>query len=103
MYDSVISNAGSPGTTVEATGADVPKLLTAYGVEITRGGYPAIAVLVTVETNAARIKFGSGVAAGHVVAAAGSYMGYGPEVVKGLKIGNATAASNATLQITPFF
>ena len=103
MYDAVISNCGSPGTTIEATGTDVAQLLTGYGVDITRGGYPAIAVLVTVETNAARIKFGPSAGKGHVIAAAGSYMGYGPEVVKALKICNATAASAATLQITPFF
>ncbi len=102
-YESVLSTHGDPGDTYSVTGTDAAQSLADYGIPITRGdGAPAIAVLVSVETNAARIRWGDR-ATGHSVAAAGSYMGYGQQVVKRLKVGNAAASSNAALQITCFF
>ena len=104
MYDSVVTSHGDPGDTYTVTGVDAAKTIAEYNIPVSRpNGSVGIAVLISVETNAARIKFGGQAAPGHVIASAGSYMGYGPEVVKRLKVGNSTASSNATLNITVFF
>ena len=103
-YDSTVSTHGDPGETYSVTGVDAAKSIADYGVPTTLdNGTIAVAVLISVETQDARIKWGSQPSAGHVVASGGSYMGYGPEVVRKLKVGNATAGSNAALNITCFF
>ncbi len=104
MYDTALSTHGDPGDTYRVTGVDAAKTLAEYGIPITRpDNSPAVSVLISVETNAARLKFGPGTGTGHSVAVAGSYMGYGPQVVKKLKVGNAAAGSAAALEITVFF
>ena len=104
MYDSFISSHGDPGDTYSVTGVDEAKTLAEYGIPVAlENGTLAVAVLISVETNAARIKWGGQASAGHSIATAGSYMGYGTEVVRKLKVGNATASSNAALKITCFF
>ena len=103
-YNATISTHGDPGETYSVTGVDAAKSIADYSIPVTRAdNSKAVAVLISVETQDARIKWGSQPSAGHVVASGGSYMGYGPEVVKKLKVGNATAGSNAALKITCFF
>ncbi len=102
-YDATITTHGDPGDTYRVTGVDVAKSLADYGIPVTRGGDPAVAVLVSAETQAARIKFGTANGTGHSIATAGSYFGCGPQVVKNLKIGNAATGSAAALEITVFF
>jgi hypothetical protein len=104
MYNGIFAIHGDPDETYSVTGVDAAKSLSEYGIRIAQpNGAPAVAVLISVETNAARIKWGGRDSNGHKIAADGSYMGYGTEVVKKLKVGNAAASSNATLRITCFF
>lgn len=104
MYSGVLATHGDPGDTLTITGVDAAKTLAEYNISVKQAnGMPAIAVLITVEGNNARFKFGDGASVGHLILVNGSYMGFGPQVVKNLKIGNATAGSNATIYVTVFF
>lgn len=103
-YDGVISMHGDPGETYRITGVDVPKTLAEYGIPITDGaGCAPVSVLVTVETNAGRVKFGSQNGQGHQVAVGDSYMGNGTPTVRKMKLGNATVGSNAVFEVTVYF
>lgn len=103
-YDSMLSTHGDPEDTYRITCADVPKSLSDYGIPLVReDGVPAIAVLISVETNAARIKWGAKNGQGHPIAANGNYMGYGQSNVKKLKLGNSTVSSNAVAEVTVYF
>jgi hypothetical protein len=98
---------GAPGTTVAFTAAaNTAYSLTEMGAAITDlNGKPAIMVLISIETNSARIAFGVDASAtlGYLREADQAFQVTSGYALRTLTMANATAGSNFTVQITPFF
>lgn len=98
---------GAPGTTVTFTAnADTAFTLAAMGVDLTDGnGKRAHMVLISIETNSARIAFGADASAtlGHLRDPGQALQIAGGTALKEMTLCNDTAGSNFTAQITPFF
>jgi len=98
---------GVPGTTVTFTAdADTAFSLDDMGVDLTdTAGNRVHMVLISVETNAARIAFTASASAtlGHLRYADDTFQVAGEAAANKLTMANDTAGSNFTAQITPFF
>lgn len=98
---------GRPGTTVTYTAsADAALTLTEMGATIKdANGKLAVMVLISVETNGARIALGvdASQTLGHLRYANEAFQVSGSLAVQDLTMANAVAGSNFTAQITPFF
>lgn len=98
---------GKPGTTVTFTAsANTAYTLAGMGATITDlDGKLAIMVLISVETNAARVSFTADASAtlGHLRAANDAIQVSGSKALQELTMANAVAGSHFTAQITPFF
>jgi hypothetical protein len=105
LYGSVINVDGNPilgSFTVSL--ADAFASLADLGVPLSLPdtGEKAVSALISIETQDARVSFG-GSGAGHVIATDASYSCDGPAAISAMRLANATAGSNSTAQITPFF
>jgi hypothetical protein len=107
LYGSTINVDGNPVYgTYKVTLGDALASLASLGVplEIPDTGEKAVSVLMSIETNDARISFGAtGGSTGHVIAVGASYSMDGQAAVKAALLGNSAAGSNAVAQITLYF
>jgi len=98
---------GAPGTTVTFTAsADSAYSLTAMGATLLDlNGKMAIMILISIETNSARIAFKADASEtlGYLREAGQGFQITGGNALNELTIANAAAGSNFTAQITPFF
>lgn len=105
-YDTVLSISGDPlDGTYRVTLGNAPATLAALGIPIVVGSMKAVGALVTIETQDARVLYGTSKsgALGHVMAvgASGEFQGY--KAVESLKLGNSASGSNAVAEVTVFF
>lgn len=100
--------SGDPGPTQAITVGNTPKSLAELGVVLTKDGYPARSLYITVETNDIRFALGgaapdSSSSRGHVLASGGSKWISNTTAVESFKVCNKTADSVAVIQVTPEF
>jgi hypothetical protein len=106
-YDAVLSVDGNPiNGTYRVTLGNALTSLVGLGIPVTAGTMNAVAVLVSVETQNARVcpgKSVGGAALGHVMASGASGVFRGTANVAALKLGNSAAGSNAVVEVTVYF
>jgi len=98
---------GAPGNTVTFTAsADTAYTLGEMGVTLTDlNAKKAIMILISIETNPARIAFGvdASQTLGYLRIAGQNFQITSGYALKAITMANASAGSNFTAQITPFF
>lgn len=104
-YDAILSVEGNPiNGQYRVTLSNSQTSLTDLGIPITAGSQRAVGVLISVETQNARVLFGpANLALGHVMASGASGVFRGAKTVESIKLGNSAAGSNAVVEVTPFF
>jgi len=102
MYGAGFTTSGNPGTTRRFTLTDGGQsLATMFGAGYLRDKQEPIAFTISIETNHARVGFGSASpSVGHLVRSNGSGRWAGMAMTKAARVCNETAASNAIAQIT---
>lgn len=105
LYGSTVNVDGNPyyGTFTVSLGNDFASLASlGIPISIPDTGEKVVSVLLSIETQNARISFG-GTGTGHVIAKDSSYSCDGQAALATMRLANATSGSVATAQITPFF
>src|SRR3972149_747530 len=105
-YDAVLSVDGNPiNGTYRVTLGNALTTLVGLGIPITAGDMKAIGVMVSIETQNARVCPGASVggALGHVMSSGVSGIFRGQANVASLKLGTAAAGSNAVVEVTVYF
>jgi len=104
-YDAVLPVDGNPKGTYRVTLGNALTSLPNLGIPVTDGTMKAVAVLVSVETYDARICYGEKLnnALGHKLAVGSSDFVKGQFNANDILLGNATAGSNAVVEVSVFF
>ena len=104
-YDAILSVDGHPKATYRVTLGNTLTSLPDLGIPITDGSMRAVAILVSVETQDARICYGKSVGAsiGHKLAVGSSDFVKGSFAADDILLGNAAAGSNAVVEVSVFF
>ena len=104
-YDAILSVDGNPKGTYRKTLGNALTSLSGLGIPVTDGDMRAVAVLVSVETQDARISYGPSVggALGHKLAVGSSDFVKGQISAEDILLGNAAAGSNAVVEVSVFF
>jgi hypothetical protein len=104
-YDATLSVDGNPKATYRVTLGNALATLPSLGIPVTDGDMNAVAVLISVETQDARICYGNSVggALGHKLAVGSSDFVKGSFSANDILLGNAASGSNAVVEVSVFF